>query len=159
MDNWKVLARHHRRGVDDFIEVVLDGMDLDGVERNVMGVAFRPEVETRLALRLFAVAALLLEADADALARLPEWLDRVQAVLPAESEFLTDMGRRVDSAGAVLVEENLGLLPGESLAAREFRGCLWELATVVDRPGRRCCCRFLERGILPSEAKPTGGWE
>ena len=133
MDNWKVLARHYRRVVNDFIESVLDGMDLDGVERNVAGVALRREVETVLVPGLSAVLARLLEADADALARLPEWLDRVSSVMPAESGFLTEMGRRVDPAGASLVEEGLGLLPGESLARREFRNCLWELVPCVSR--------------------------
>ena len=133
METWDLLARHHRRVVDHFIEDMLDAMDLDGVERNVLGVALRREVETVLVPGLTAVLALLLEADADALARLPEWLDRVSSVMPAESGFLTEMGRRVDPAGALLVEEGLGLLPGESLARREFRNCLWELVPCVSR--------------------------
>ena len=131
MENWDLLACHHRRIVDGFIEDMLDGQDLDGVERNVMGLALRREVETVLVPGLSVVLALLLEADADALARLPDWLDRVQAILPADGAFLAEMGRRVDPAGASLVEEGLGLLPGESLARREFRNCLWELAPCV----------------------------
>ena len=141
METWDLLARHHRRAVDEFFEAVLDGMDLDGVERNVLGVALRSEVENRLAPGLFAVAALLLEADADALGQLPVWLDRVQTVLPADAEFLTEMGRRVDPAGAALLTENLGLLPGESETGRWFRNFLWEMAPMVDRPGPRCFCQ------------------
>ena len=141
METWDLLARHHRRAVDEFIEAVLDGMDLDGVERNALGVALRSEVENRLAPGLFAVAALLLEADADALGQLPVWLDRVQAALPGEAAFLTEMGRRVDPAGAALLTENLGLLPGESEASRAFSNYLWELAPMVDRPGPRCFCQ------------------
>ena len=140
METWDLLARHHRRALDEFMEAVLDGMDLDGVERNVLGVALRSEVENRLAPGLFAVAALLLEADADALGQLPVWLDRVQTVLPADAEFLTEMGRRVDPEGAALLAENLGLLPGESETGRWFRNCLWEMAPMVDRPGPRCFC-------------------
>ena len=141
METWDLLARHHRRALDEFIEAVLDGMDLDGVERNVMGVALRSEVENRLAPGLFAVAALLLEADADALGQLPAWLDRVQTVLPADAEFLTEMGRRVDPEGAELLAENLRLLPGESEASRTFTDCVWEIAPAVDRTGRRCFCQ------------------
>ena len=144
METWDLLACHHRRTVDDFIESVLDGMDLDGVERNVMGLALRREVDTVLVPGLSVVLALLLEADVDALARLAEWLDRVSSVMPAESGFLTEMGRRVAQAEAALLTENLGLLPGESEGAREFRSCLWELAPMVDRPGRRCSCQSRE---------------
>ena len=144
METWDLLARHHRRALDEFMEAVLDSADLEGVERNVMGVALRREVETVLVPGLSVVLALLLEVDVDALARLPEWLDRVSSVMPAESGFLTEMGRRVDPAGASLVEEGLRLLPGESLAAREFRNCLWELAPAVDWPGRRRFCRSRE---------------
>ena len=130
--------------VDDFIESVLDAADLEGVERNVVGVALRREVEEGLVPALTAVTALLLEADADALEQLPEWLDGVQAVLPAESEFLTEMGRRVDPEGAALLTENLGFLPGESEVRRMFEARLWELAPMMDRPGRRCLCRSRE---------------
>ena len=144
MENWEVLARHHRRVVDEFMEAVLDELDLDGVERNVMGVALRSEVETRLVPGLMALDALLLEADAHALARLPGWLDRVSTVMPAESEFLTMMGRWVDPVGAAKVEENLRLLPGESEVRRMFEAHLWELSPAVDRPGRRYYCRPLE---------------
>ena len=142
MPEWDVLARHHRRTVDDFIEAVLDGMDLAGVERNVAGAALRSEVETRLVPGLTAVLVLLLEADADVLERLPGWLDLVSTVMPTESDFLTEVGRQLDPAGFALREENLALLLGESLAGRDFRNCLWEMAPVVDRPGRRCLCWF-----------------
>ena len=49
------LASAHRRVVDEFIEVVLDDLagDMGDVERNVLGVALRSEVETRLAPELF----------------------------------------------------------------------------------------------------------
>ena len=52
------LARHHRRTVDDFVEAVLDAEDLDGMEPNVLGLALRSELDTRLTPGLFAVAAL-----------------------------------------------------------------------------------------------------
>ena len=61
--------------------------------------------------------------------------------MPVESGFLTEMGRRVDPVMAELLDEGLRLLPGESLARREFRNCLWELAPAVDRPGRPCLSR------------------
>ena len=144
MDNWNVLARHHRRVVGDFIDAVLDGMDLGETERNVLGTALRREVETGLVPGLLVVDALLLEAEADTLGRLPGWLDRVQTVLPAESEFLTEMGRRLDPEGATLLTENLRLLPEQSEARRMFEAHLWEMAPVVDRPGRRCFCRSRE---------------
>ena len=60
MERWDLLARHHRRVVDDFIEDMLDRMDLDGAERNVAGVALRREVETVLVPGLSAVMALML---------------------------------------------------------------------------------------------------
>lgn len=133
MDNWKVLAHHHRRVVDDFIESMLDETGVDGVERNVMGVALRREVEARLVPELSAVMALLLEADADALRRLPEWLDSVSALMPVESEFLAEMGRLVDPAEAALLAENLVLSPGESEIRRAFDACLWEMAPFATR--------------------------
>ena len=140
METCELLARHHRRALDQFMEAVLDGTGLDGVERNVLGMAFRREVETVLVPGLTAVLALLLDADASTLERLPEWLDGVSALMPVESEFLTEMGRRVDPVGASLVEEGLGLLPGESEVRRTFDAHLWEMAPAVNRPGRRCYC-------------------
>ena len=145
MENWDLLACHYQRIVDDFIEAVLDAADLDGVERDVMGVGSPVRGgEPGSCQGLSAVLALLLEADADALARLPGWLDRVQTVLPVDGEFMTEMGWRLDPAGAALADESLALLPGESLAAREFRNCLWELSPSVNRLGRRCYCGFRE---------------
>ena len=144
METWDLLARHHRQAVGRFIESVLDGLDLGDLERNVLGVALRREVESVFVPELSAVMALLLEVDARALARLPEWLDRVTSVMPAESEFLTEMGRRVDPAGAALVEESLRLLPGESEARRVFEAHLWEMAPVVSRPERCSSCRSRE---------------
>lgn len=51
---------------------------------------------------------------------------------------------QVDPEGAALLADNLALLPGESLAKREFTSCLCELAPVVGRLGWRCSCRSLE---------------
>ena len=81
---------------------------------------------------LTAILALLMEVDAHALGQgLPEWLDLISTVLPAEASFLTDMGRSVDPAGSGLLEENLGLLPGESVARRVFVDYLWEMAPLI----------------------------
>ena len=144
METWDLLARHHRQAVDRFIESVLDGLDLGDLERNVLGLALRREVEDVFVPELSAVMALLLEADVDALGQLPDWLDRVQAVLPAESEFLAKMGRLVDPAGEDLLAESLRLLPGESEARRVFEAHLWEMAPVVSRPERCSSCRSRE---------------
>ena len=63
MDTLEFLARHHRRVVDEFIESVLDQMELGELERNAVGLAIRGEVETGLVNGLTAVLALLLEAN------------------------------------------------------------------------------------------------
>ena len=119
--------------VDEFIEAVLGewACDMGDVERNVLGVALRSEVETRLVLGLPAVHALFLGADARALGRIPEWLDRVQIQLPSDAGFFTNMGRRLDPVGSSFVEENAGLLPGESEASRTFTDCLWSMTPSV----------------------------
>ena len=67
MDESGFLASAHRRVVDDFIQAVLDewACDMGDVERNIVGVALRQEVETRLFPGLLAVHALLLGADAE----------------------------------------------------------------------------------------------
>ena len=48
MDTSEILARHHWRLVDRFIESVLDELDLGDLERNIVGLAVRREVETGL---------------------------------------------------------------------------------------------------------------
>ena len=58
METPEFLARHHQRVVGDFIEGLLDRMDLGDLERNVLGVALRREVETELVPGLAAVQAL-----------------------------------------------------------------------------------------------------
>ena len=137
VDGSGFLASAHRRVVDEFIEVVLDDLagDMGDVERNVLGVALRSEVETRLAPEILAIHSLLLGADAETLAKLPEWLDLVQTPLTGERDFLEGVGRRFDPAGSALLEENLGLLPGQSASARAFASTLWSMAPNVRRPG------------------------
>ena len=46
VDALDILARDHRRVVDEFIGSVLDELDIGDLERNVVGVALRQEVET-----------------------------------------------------------------------------------------------------------------
>ena len=130
METREYLARRHQEVVDEFIEAVLDEMacDMGDLERNIVGVALRQEVETRLAPELLALHALLLGADAEMLGWLPEWLDRVSTALPGDAEFLTEMGRVLDPPGYDLLEENAVLLPGESEASRAFTDCLWSMA-------------------------------
>ena len=131
--------------MNDFIAGVLSRLDLTDLERNVLGVALRAETEERLVPGLTAVLALLLEADSEVLGdALPRWLEQAQAMLPAEDEFLAEMGRRLDSAGAALVDENSCSLPGESEAVREFRVQIWEMAPMANRPAQRCFCRSRE---------------
>ena len=48
METSEILARHHRRVVEEFIESVLDELDLGDLERNVLGVAIRRDVEVGL---------------------------------------------------------------------------------------------------------------
>ena len=77
MKNGDVLARHHGRVISEFVESVLDALNLTDLERNIVGVAIRAETEERLVPGLYAVAALLLDADARVLGEgLPEWLER-----------------------------------------------------------------------------------
>ena len=136
MDQWEFLARHHRRVVDQFIESALDDLGLGGVERNVVGVALRREVETGLVPGLTAIQAVFHAADAATLGKsLPEWLDRVSSALPAESEFLAEMGRCLDPVGYDLLETNLGLQGSESEARRVFEAHLWEMAPSVPKVG------------------------
>ena len=87
------LASAHRRVVGDFIQAVLDewACDMGDVERNVLGVALRHEIETRLAPELLALHALLLGADSDALGRLPGWLNTAQAPLTLDRDFFEEM--------------------------------------------------------------------
>ena len=134
MKTSEMLARHHRRVVDQFIESVLNELDLGELERNIVGVALRREVETGLVPGLVATQAVFHAADAATLSkRLPQWLDRVSSMMPAESEFLAEMGRCLDPAVYGLLEENLGLLSGESEARRVFEAYLWEIAPCVPR--------------------------
>ena len=120
----EILARHHRRAVEEFIESMLDELDLDGagdLEQNVVEVALRREVETGLVPGQAAIQAVFRAADAEVLGRkLPEWLERVSSVIPAESEFLTVMGRQVDPVGYKFLDENLGLLAGGYEVRRVF---------------------------------------
>ncbi len=97
-------------------------------------MALRQEVETRLAPELLAVDALLLGADAKTLAQLPKWLDRVQTPLPADRGFLEEMSRRLDPVAYEVLEENLGLRPGESATARAFTDFLWSMTPSVPGP-------------------------
>ena len=134
MAQWEFLARHHRRAVDRFIESVLDQMEFGDLERNIVGLMVRREVETGLVPGLVAVQAVFHAADAETLGkRLPEWLDRVQTVLPAESEYLAEMARCLDPAGYDLLEANLGLQGSESEVRRTFDAYLWELAPCILR--------------------------
>ena len=136
MDERGFLASRHREVVDEFICAVVEEWagDMGQVERNVLGVVLRQEIETRLVPGLLAVDALLLEADAETLGRIPEWLDRVQTPLPAETEFFTEMVRLLDPVGSSLVEENLALRPGESVPSRVFTDYLWEMAPLASGP-------------------------
>ena len=115
MDNWDLLGYRYQRIVDEFIEAVLDGMELGDMERNVMGVV------------------LLLDADANTLERLPEWLDSVSTLMPAESDFLTEMSGKLYPIGSALLAENLALSPEGSEIRRAFDACLWEMAPFVSR--------------------------
>ena len=137
MEKSEILACHHQALVDRFVESVLDELDLGDLERNVLGVALRREVETGLVPGLVAIQAVFHAADAATLSRgLPEWLDRVSSVLPEESEFVTEMGRRLDPSGADLVEGNSGLRPGESEVRRAFEDYLWDMTPCVPRVGQ-----------------------
>ena len=133
MDRFEFLASAHRRVVGEFIEVVLDDLagDMGIVERNVLGVALRSEVETRLAPELLAIHALLLGTDAKTLAQLPDWLDLTSVSLPSDAAFFNEMSRRLDPAGYEILEENLSLLPGESSSARTYTDCLWSVVQAV----------------------------
>ncbi|MYC38454.1 MAG: hypothetical protein F4X66_16320 [Chloroflexi bacterium] len=135
METSEILARHHRRVVDQFIEGVLGELNLGDLERNVLGVALRREVEEGLVPGLLAVQALFHAADAEMLARsLPEWLERVSSVMPADAGFLTEMGRQLDPDGCDLLDEGLGIRPGESEIRRTFDAHLWEMAPSVNSP-------------------------
>ena len=120
METSEILALHHRRVVDEFIEGVLSQMDLGDLERNVLGLVLRRELETELVPGIVAIQAVFHAADAATLGGTPKWLDRVSSSLPAESEFMTEMGRRVDPDGYDLLVENLGVRPGESEVRRMF---------------------------------------
>ena len=96
--------------------------DLAEVERNLLGVALRPEVETRLVPWLLTVDALLLEADAETLRRLLEGLELVQTPLLADAEFLSEMAGSLDPVGYEVLSENSGPSPGESLSASGIQG-------------------------------------
>ena len=134
MEQWELLSRHHRRVVNEFIEAVLDEFNLTDLERNVLGVALRREVETGLVPSLVAIQAVFHAADAGTLGQdLPEWLDLVSSVMPAEAAFLAEMGRRVDPVVCDLLDENLGIRPGESEVRKSFESHLWELAPCVSK--------------------------
>ena len=133
MDRSGFLAAAHRRVVDEFIEVVLDDQagNMGDMERNVLGVVLRSEVETRLAPELLAIHALLLGADGKILAQLPEWLDLTSVSLPSDAGFFNEMSRRLDPVAYEVLEENLSLLPGESSSARTYTDCLWSVVQAV----------------------------
>ena len=86
METSEFLVRHHRRVVDEFIEGVLNKLDLGDLERNVLGVALRREVQMELVPGIAAIQAVFHAADAETLGKgLPEWLDRVTSVLSLDS--------------------------------------------------------------------------
>ena len=130
METRDYLARQHLCVVTEFICAVVEEWagDMGQVERNLFGVALRQEVETRLAPELLALHALLLGADAETLGRIPEWLDAVQTPVTFDRDFFEEMARRLDPTGYEVLEESLGLLPGESEASRAFTDCLWSMA-------------------------------
>lgn len=135
VDTLEILAHHHRQVVGDFIESVLDRMDLTNLERNVVGVMLRREVQEELVPGLVAVQALLHAADAETLGKeLPEWLEQVSSVMSAEAEFLEVMGRQLDPVGCGSLDEDVGIRPGESEVRRSFDAHLWELAPSVNSP-------------------------
>ena len=135
METSEILAHYHRRVVEEFIESVLDELDLGDVERNVLGVAIRREVEVGLVLGIVAIQAVFHASDAGTLGKeLPRWLERASSVMPEESEFMADMGRCLDPAGYDLMDENLGLRPGASEVGRAFENWMWEIAPTVNRP-------------------------
>ena len=130
METSEFLARNHRRVVDEFICAVVEEWteDMGDLERNVLGVVLRQEIETRLVPGLLAVDALLLGADAETLGWIPEWLDAVQTPVTFDRDFFEETARRLDPTGCEVLEESLGLLPGESEASRAFTDCLWSMA-------------------------------
>ena len=137
METSEILARHHWIIVDRFIESVLDELDLGDLERNIVGLVLRREVETELVPGLVAIQAVFHAADGATLGKvLPEWLDCVSSTLPAEAQFLSEMGRRLDPSWADLVEGNLVLRPGESEIRREFENYLWEMVPCIPRVGQ-----------------------
>ena len=137
METSEFLALHHRRLVDAFIEAVLEELDLGDLERNVVGVAIRREVEMELVPGIVAIQAVFHAADAETLGTaLPRWLEGVTSVMPAESDFLVEMGRRLDPVGVTLLDENLGIRAGESEVARAFENYLWEMAPCVSKEAR-----------------------
>ena len=136
MEQWELLARHHRQIVGRFIESVLDEFNLTDLERNVLGVALRREVEMELVPGIVAIQAVFHAADAETLGTaLPRWLEGVTSVMPAESDFLVEMGRRLDPVGVTLLDENLGIRAGESEVRRVFEAHLWEVAPLMNSPG------------------------
>ena len=137
MDERGFLASRHREVVDEFICAVVEEWagDMGQVERNVLGVVLRQEIETRLVPELLAVDALLLGADAETLGWIPEWLDAVQTPVTFDRDFFEETARRLDPTGCEVLEESLGLLPGESEASRAFTDCLWSMAPgISSRP-------------------------
>lgn len=134
METSEILARYHRRVVEEFIESVLDELGLGDLERNVLGLAIRREIEAGLVPGIVAIQAVFHAADAGTLGKeLPRWLERTSSVMPEESEFMADMGRCLDPAGYDLMNENLGLRPGESEVRRVFENWMSEIAPTVKR--------------------------
>ena len=65
---------------------------------------------------------------------LPAWLNTAQAPLTLDRDFFEEMARRLDPTGYEVLEESLGLLPGESETARAFTDFLWSKTPSVPGP-------------------------
>ena len=125
------LAGEHRRVVDRFIEDAADVLaeGLSVAERNQFEIRLRFQVESQLVPSLLAVNALLLGSSSGALEKdLPEWIERVSTLLPAEAAFLTEAGRGVDPLSYSLLSENLGLSQDRCLGVEVFRAHLQGMA-------------------------------
>ena len=136
MDRREYLAGMHQCVIAEFIGAVVEEWagDRSPLEQNLLAGVLRSQLESQFVPGLTAVLALHMEADAQMLGQgLPGWLDLTSTAMPAESAFLTEMGRRVDPIGAVLLEENCCLLPGESLGSQAFRCHLLEMVPLASR--------------------------
>ena len=133
MDTSEILGRHHRRMVDEFIESVLDELDLADLERNIVGLVIRREIE-ELVPGLAAIHAVFHAADSGTLGgELPEWLERLSSEMPGEAEFFKEMSRRLDPSGDDFLMDNLGGMLGKSEVRKVFEAHLWEILPCVSR--------------------------